>query len=187
MKKLKWLVAAGVAGAVLASGSVAFAATTSGSTPASSSSTSESACLPAGHDDAWPDYVQGRPAGLDSGDLGGTYLWHDVTGWHLRVTHATDDRTVFTGTIRTGGALVDVQAVRLEAGDAVVVGPDRHTLTFRFANYGHIDGVDFRTSCAAGLTFDFERGGTVLPTTRIFVGRAGVHAESDPFRVVRTG
>jgi hypothetical protein len=60
-------------------------------------------------------------------------------------------------------------------------------LTFRFANYGHIDGIDFRTSCAPGLTFDFERGGTALPPARIFVGQAGTHPESDPFRVVRPG
>ena len=137
------------------------------------------------HDDAWPASAQGRPDRFDAGDIGGVYLWHDDSGWHLRVTHATDDKSAFTGRIATSGHLVDVQAVGLEHNDSLRVGADGHSVVFRFENYGHIDGVDFHTRCAPSITLSFTRGAHRLPASRVFVGDHKTNPASDPFRIVR--
>src|SRR5215467_2073814 len=63
---------------------------------------------------------QGRPDGLDAGDAGAVYLWHDGDGWHIR---ATDRRPVdhhYTGTVRllpSAESFVDVRPVRDERDD----------------------------------------------------------------------
>ena len=80
------------------------------------------------------------------------------------MTHNTLHDRVFSGEIRTTGELVDVHAVRLEKNDYLKVGPDRHTLPFRFNNYGGTDGFDFATHCAPFLGFGFLSDGHVVPT-----------------------
>jgi hypothetical protein len=186
---LKSVIFGGVMGAVLVMGGMSYAASSPTSTPASDTAGSEPAtngCLPPGHDDAWPAWVQGRPDGFEAGDIGGVYLWHDGDGWHLRVTHANNDQAVFAGVIRTPGRLVDVHPIALEQADQLTVGPDQHTMTFRFSNYGHIDGIDFHTRCAPVIRFAFDRGGHLLPADRVFVGDDKNHP-GNPFRVARTG
>lgn len=155
----------------------AFAATSSTSSPKPPAST----CLPAGHDDVWPASTNGRPA-RDPG----VRVWHDSAGWHVRATHnALHDRT-FSGEIVTTGTLIDVHAVRLEKNDSVKVGPNGHTLLFRFNNYGGVDGFDFVTRCAPFLQFGFVSDGHVLAVSRISVGAAGVNPAHDPFVIRRT-
>lgn len=136
-------------------------------------------------DDEWPDWVNGKPAGFDAGDNGGVYVWHDGAGWHLRVTHKTDDQKVFAGEVRTRGELVDVQGVALEKGDRLEVTHDRHELRFRFRNYGHIDGLDFRTVCAPALAMRFAADGHRLPADRVVIGHEDRHPDHDPFRIQR--
>jgi hypothetical protein len=142
-------------------------------------------CLPPGHDDSWPRYVQGKPDNFEAGGPGGVYVWHDAEGWHLRVTHRTDEKAVFTGTIATRGRLVDVHGVALEGNDWLKVGPHQHELRFSFNNYGHIDGIDFRTACAPALAFSFQRGGIEVPAGHVFLGDEARHPDSDPFRIAR--
>jgi hypothetical protein len=129
----------------------------------------------------WPVWADGRPAR----DPGVT-VWHDTNGWHVRVTHNTIHDRVFSGEISTTGALVDVNAVRLEKNDSLTVGSAQHTIRFRFDNYGGIDGFDFTTHCAPYLQFGFLSDGHVVPTTRINVGAAGHHPAHDPFVIRRT-
>jgi hypothetical protein len=185
---LKSVIFGGVMGAVVVMGGVSFAASSPTAAPVTNQTTPDPAtngCLPPGHDDAWPAWVQGRPDGFDAGDIGGVYLWHDNDGWHLRVTHATDDKAVISGVIHTPGRLVDVHGVALEKADQLTLGPDEHTMAFRFTNYGHIDGIDFRTACAPVLRFAFDRSGHLLPADRVFVGDDKNHP-GNPFRVFRT-
>jgi len=165
---------------VIAGGASAFAST-AGPTAASSPASAVSTCLPGGHDDAWPIWTDGRP----SRDPGVT-VWHDAHGWHVRVTHNTLHDRVFSGEIRTTGELVDVHAVRLEGNDFLTVGPDRHTLRFRFNNYGGTDGFDFGTHCAPFLGLGFLSDGHVVPTARISIGATARHPAHDPFVITRT-
>ncbi len=173
--------------------------TTTGSTTSSSTSTSATSIAPAPaapnsstadepgcNRASWQDRVQGAPAGLDGGDLAGDYLWHSSDGFHLRVTHHGDGRDVFTGVIRSSAPMA-AKAVRLEGNDAFALSADRLTLTYRFYDYGHIDGVDFHTDCAArvvvgGLTVNSDR----LGPDHVYLGAHKVHPEHTPFVIVRS-
>ena len=156
----------------------AFAQTTSPTVPRPA--TPPALCLPAGHDDAWPAVVDGRPV-RDPG----VRVWHDTTGWHVRVTHDTVHDRVFSGEITTTGSLNDVVAVRLEKNDSLVVGAGGHTIRFRFNNYGGVDGFDFTTHCAPFLAFGFLSDGHVVAPARIALGAASAHPAHDPFVIVR--
>jgi len=100
----------------------------------------------------WPASVQGVPTNLVAGARGGDYLWHDATGWHLRVTHQGTTAVRFSGTITANEPLA-VVGVRLERGDTFSLSPDHRTVTYRFINHGRIDGLDIRTACASRIGF----------------------------------
>jgi hypothetical protein len=177
---VKQIVAVGAMAAALVGTSAtgAFAASTS---TGSAKTTTSSTCLPDGHDDAWPTWVDGKPARSP-----GVTVWHDATGWHVRVTHNTLHDRVFSGEIHTTGTLVAVHAVRLEKNDRLTVGAGSHTLAFRFNNYGGIDGFDFATHCAPSLEFGFLSDGHVVSTKHISIGAAGLQPAHDPFVIRRT-
>jgi hypothetical protein len=128
--------------------------------------------------------VQGRPDTFDAGDRGGVYLWHDASGWHLRVTHATDDKAVFTGIISARGTVSNVEPVQLEKKDKLKVGKADHVIAFRFVNYGHIDRVDWTAPCSKALRFSFKRAGQKLTDT-VFLGDKKSHPRHDPFALKR--
>jgi hypothetical protein len=179
---LERIAAAGVAAAMfLALGATAASATTS-TTTAPSGAPATSTCLPANHDDAWPAWADGRPA-RDPG----VRVWHDATGWHVRVTHnSLHDRT-FSGEIATTGELVGVDAVRLERGDVLNVGAGKHVIAFSFDNYGGTDGFDFVTHCAPALEFGFKSDDKVVPVNYISIGRTDRHPAHNPFVIARSG
>ena len=112
-------------------------------------------------DDAWPAWTNGRPANVDPKTAAGVYMWHDGTGWHIRVTHRGVARRTFSGELVTTGRFVGVSSVRLEGHDSRSVSPDHHTITFRFENHGAIDGLNFRTHCAPSIAFTFVSDGAV--------------------------
>lgn len=120
-----------------------------------------------------PSAVVGDPLvqpGARAGTALGLYVWHDGEGWRVRLTHpeqvTTTDasgatttkatRIEVAGRITASRPLSAVRPVRLEArqrGEHVAVQrPGRRTMTFRFINYGGIDGVDFRAGCAGRVT-----------------------------------
>ena len=180
-KSMRNLAVVGVTAAALAIGGSAgaFAATTS--SPSSAPKVAPSTCRPAGHDDVWPTWADGRPV-----QDPGVRVWHDANGWHVRVTHDAIHDRVFAGKIVTKGALVDVHAVRLEKNDHLNVGAGQHTITFRFNNYGGVDGFDFATHCAPALAFGFTSDGHVVPGAHISVGASSRHPAHDPFVIART-
>jgi hypothetical protein len=133
----------------------------------------------------WDARVQGRPAGFSGGDRAGDYLWHDATGFHLRVTHRGDRKDVFTGAISADRPLV-LRPVRLEGRDAVALSADRRTVFFRFYDYGHVDGVDFTTDCASRLVLsDLRVDAYRLGSGRVYLGRTGAHPAGIPVTLTR--
>ena len=82
-------------------------------------------------------------------------------------------------------APLSVKGYRLESGDSFSLSADHKTLTYRFANYGRIDGLDIRTACASRLAFKGLMAGLKLPVGRIWVGRAGNHPLQNPFVILR--
>ena len=81
----------------------------------------------------WPAAVQGVPVTYKAGARAGDYLWHSSTGWHIRFTHVSSARLVFTGKI-VANAPMSVSAVRLEKGDTFTLSADKKALTYRVAN-----------------------------------------------------
>ena len=75
--------------------------------------------------------------------------------------------------------------VRLEGGDMIALSADRLTLTYRFYNYGAIDGVDFKTACARRLAFSGSLNGVKLSIRRIWIGHYNRHPLENPFVVIR--
>lgn len=133
----------------------------------------------------WADRIQGAPLGFTAGDRGGDYLWHDAHGMHLRVTHRTSSRDVYTGTITTSTAM-RIDPVKLEKGDVARLSADHRTLVFAFSNYGHIDGVDFHADCATSLTVSHLNVGNLrLPASRVYLGVTRTHPAQVPFTVHR--
>ena len=79
----------------------------------------------------WPAAAQGAPVTYHAGARAGDYLWHNGTGWHLRVTHPGSRRVVFSGRIVSDQPLT-VSPVKLEAGDTFALSADKLTLTYHF-------------------------------------------------------
>lgn len=152
------------------------------STVAPSATASAAACT----DGHWPISVQGRPTLFHAGAMAGDYVWHDAKGWHIRVTHPGTARLVFTGRV-VANAPIKFSPFRLEKGDVVTLSADRKTLTYRFVDYGAIDGVDFTTACASRISFAGRLDGRLLPTGRVWLGVAGRHPLENPFVVARVG
>jgi hypothetical protein len=135
----------------------------------------------------WGWRVQGTPPNFSGGERGGDYLWHNTTGFHLRVTHRTNERVVYSGVIHSS-ATMSMDPVRLETGDVAKLSADHRTLVFAFANHGHVDGVNFHTACAARLTVSrLNAGSAKLPANRVYLGALGVHPHQIPFTLHRIG
>ena len=144
----------------------------------SGTSTSAPAC------GALPSYVEGRPADLHVRGAAGDYLWHDGSGWHLRVTHRTTRRMVFSGVIVASSPLT-YQRVRDEARDKVTLSSDGTKLAFRFVNHGGIDGVDFTDSCASTMKVALAVNGHRLGRNHIYIGAQSARPDHDPFEISR--
>lgn len=158
-----------VAGATLAFGGVAVAAAPAGA----------SHC-PGG---SWPDYVQGKPPSAQVGNTG-LALWRDTGGtWHFRASEAGADPAVFKGQISTNGVIHAVDS-HLEGGD-VNYAKTRHSVWYRFVNFGYVDGLDFVVRCASRIRVSGTMNGHYVDTGSIFIGDGDVHPESNPFAIVK--
>jgi hypothetical protein len=157
---------------------------TSGAAVAKTSARAASKCSVV-TDDHWPAVVQGRPSGINPFTTGATYMWHDGDGWHIRVTHHTNNMRSFSGQLSTSGTFANVKPVQLEKSDQFQVSSDGHSITFLFKNYGHIDGLNFHTRCAPSISLSFQSDGSESPPSKIVIGHTNAHPPTDPFVVSR--
>ena len=176
------------AGGLAVAGTLSLLAAPAGVAAASEPATaaSETVTNAACTDGHWPASVQGRPIQFHANATGGDYIWHDSKGWHLRVTHHGTGHVVFTGKIVSSAPLDEVP-VKLEKNDVVTLSADKRTITYRYNNYGAIDGFDFVTSCAKHLTFYGRMGSFRLTDGRIWIGHYGRHPLENPFTISRIG
>lgn len=135
-------------------------------------------------DTHWPATVQAKPTNLHAGSRGGDYFWHDKNGWHMRVTHKGSNKVTFSGRI-VSSTPIKVTGVKLEKKDVYTLSADKLTLTYRFKNYGKIDGLDFTTACSQHLRLVGSMSGRHLPVWRIWLGKNHVHPLSNPFVVIK--
>ena len=104
---------------------------------------------------------EGRPDGLDAGDAGAVYVWHDGDGWHIRTTDRRPVDHHYTGTIRlepAAASFTAVRTVRDERDDRVLV-DGTNALHYDFHTFASIDGADFRVTCPTGRRAGRERLG----------------------------
>jgi hypothetical protein len=160
-------------------GTLLVPATAAAATPTATLSDGSTAC----GGGAWPRAVQGMPA-VHAGSAAGDYLWHDGTGWHLRVTHPGTSLVGFSGTIRANQKL-HVRGYHLETGDTFTVSADGLSVSYRFRNHGRLDGLDFTTECATRLGIGGRLNGVLLGVRRIWLGHYGVHPLQNPFVIAR--
>lgn len=164
--------------AVMLAGSPAIAATASSASPTSSTAAASCDRTP------WQSIVQGTPS-LKSGDASGDYMFHNSTGFHLRVTHPGHRREVFSGEITSSSAM-SISRYKLEKGDVLRLSANRRTMVFVLSNYGYLDGVDVHTNCAATLTVShLNLGNKALPSNSVYLGAHKVHPAHIPFTVHR--
>ena len=181
MMRRKQIAAMGMIGVLLGAGSL-LASTGSASADATRTVARRCAAVDA---TPWPASANGRPTGVDRTTASGTYVWHDRAGWHIRVTHRGAGRRTFSGRLETSGKFVAVRAVRLEGHDALRLSADRHTLTFRFDNYGAIDGLGFRVACAPSIEFHFASDGDPMPSSDVKIGHDAASPDTVPFAISR--
>lgn len=159
--------------------SAATPATTPSSTPAPSAKAAACDRAP------WEAKVQGRPNAYHPGAASGDYLWHNRTGFHLRVTHHRTDRAVYSGRI-VSSAPMRLDPVKLEGKDTVAISANHRIIYFRFDNHGRTDGINFHTDCARALTVSWlHRSGHRLPKDHVFLGAKAAHPAHIPFTVHR--
>jgi hypothetical protein len=116
----------------------------------------------------------------------GVYLWHGTTGYALRVTHPGHQKITFTGSITVTNKISAVRKFRLEKADTMKVGPQRHTLTFRFTNYGYLDGFSFAAGCSKDVKVTLSIDGKQAAPDQVFLGKDRLHPTSVPFTIERT-
>ena len=158
--RCKQIAAMGMVGVLLGAGSLL--ATTGGAsaTVASTKRRRAEGAAPRRSTTAWPAWANGRPAERRPEDRGGRVhvarrhrLAHPGDAPRRRAPHVQR-------TSRDRGPLRRrVVGAARRATTRVSVSPDHHTITFRFENYGAIDGLNFRTLCAPSIAFTFLSDG----------------------------
>lgn len=137
--------------------------------------------------------VDGRPNGLDAGDRGSVYLWHNSDGWHLRTTDVTNAVHHYTGAIALfdGARFTSFASVQLDHGDRVWV-DGGNTLHYDFTTFSGIDGVNFTVSACDGarqhevMGFTMDINGHEDDPSRIDLGANKQHPGSATFAVTRS-
>jgi len=172
--------------ALLAGGTaISGAAQAATPSPAATSQAPGSSTDPGCRTGQLPGAVLGTPK-VVAGGASGYRVFHDTTGWHVRVTHPGHQAVLFTGVIRSGRP-ISAKAYKLEAGDHFWLSRDRETLTFEFVNHGAIDGVDFTDACAVWTTFTLNQSAHRISPLDIWLGARGVHPLSNPLAIERRG
>ena len=86
--------------------------------PATATATTTTTTTTACSETHWPRSVQGMPTTLKAGARAGDYIWHNSTGWHLRVTHPGTTKVIFSGRI-VSTKPITFTPYRLEPGDTL--------------------------------------------------------------------
>ena len=76
--------------------------------------------------------------------------------------------------------------MRLEKADYVTLSSDHKTLTFRFSNYGYIDGINFAADCSKLMRVKIRINGAVASPRQIKLGKHRSNPTSNPFTIERS-
>jgi hypothetical protein len=132
-----------------------------------------------------PNIVMGSPD-VKPGQALGVYLWHGSNGYSLRATHPGSHRVVFSGRLTASNGFSHVTKVAFEKADALRLSSDRKTLTFRFTNYGHIDGLNLSADCSRLIRVNIRINDVQASPRQIKLGAHRSNPTSSPFTIERS-
>ena len=131
-----------------------------------------------------PNVVMGSPD-LRAGQALGVYLWHGSNGYSLRATHPGHDKVVFSGRLSASSGFSRVTKVAFEKADWLKLSSDGKQLTFRFTNYGYIDGINLAANCSRLIRVNIQINGASASPRQIKLGAHRSNPTSNPFTIER--
>jgi hypothetical protein len=134
---------------------------------------------------AWEGRLEGRPSSLRAGISYGVYVWHDADALHLRTSASTYYNHVFSGTIVTDGAIVNLHLVETEEDDSVYVSPNGRTLTYSMHTYDGIDGFVYAIAGGTYQKVSAYNNGNLMEVQNLHLGVNAVNPEFNPFQDTR--
>ncbi|GAC1443113.1 MAG: hypothetical protein NVSMB55_15720 [Mycobacteriales bacterium] len=167
---------------VLCIGGLSAAVVASGAGLASASTAADSPDCSTGR---LPNIVMGSP-GVKAGQATGVYLWHGSNGYSLRATHPGSKKVVFTGRLSASNSFSHVTPVALERADSYALSADHKTLTFRFTNFGGIDGLNLSADCSRLVRVNVKINGAEASPRQIKLGSHRSNPTSNPFTIERS-
>ena len=132
-----------------------------------------------------PNIVMGSP-GVKAGQATGVYLWHGSNGYSLRATHPGKKKVVFTGRLTASNGFSHVKPVSLEKADSYALSRDHKTLTFRFTNFGGIDGLNLSADCSRLVRVNVKIDGKEATPRQVLLGHHRSNPTSNPFTIQRS-
>jgi hypothetical protein len=132
-----------------------------------------------------PNIVMGSPD-VRPGQALGVYLWHGSNGYSLRATHPGHQRVVIAGRLSASNGFSNVTKVRFERADSLSLSADHKTMTFRFTNYGYIDGINFAANCSKLMRVKIRINEAVASPRQIKLGKRRSNPTSNPFAIERS-
>jgi hypothetical protein len=124
--------------------------------------------------------------GLQPGQALGVYLWHGSNGYSLRATHPGTRKVVFSGRLSASNSFSHITRVAFERADSLAVSSDHKQLTFRFTNYGRIDGINFAADCSRLMRVNIRIDGATASPRQIKLGAHRTNPTSNPFTIQRS-
>src|SRR3954471_19581199 len=116
-----------------------------------------------------PNVVMGSPD-VKPGQALGVYLWHGSNGYSLRATHPGHTKVVFAGRLSASNGFSHVTKVAFEKADWLKLSSDGKQLTFRFTNYGYIDGINLAADCSRLIRVNIQVNGASASPRQVKLG-----------------
>src|SRR4051812_9911924 len=131
-----------------------------------------------------PNVVMGSPD-VKPGQALGVYLWHGSNGYSLRATHPGHAKVVFAGRLSASNGFSHVTRVAFEKADWLKLSSDGKQLTFRFTNYGYIDGINLAADCSRLIRVNIQINGATASPRQVKLGKHRTNPTSNPFTIER--
>jgi hypothetical protein len=131
---------------------------------------------------AWPTNMEGKPYTLLQHHSEGYFIWHDISGMHLRVATVNGENHVFTGTIETNGRIENIMVKSLDDRDySRLIHHD--TLVFQLTTAGESFGIDFNLLDSLVIKFELFMDGHKIDPHKIYFGNDGWHPNDATFSI----
>jgi hypothetical protein len=132
-----------------------------------------------------PNVVMGSPD-VKPGQALGVYLWHGSNGYSLRATHPGHAKVVIAGRLSASNGFSHVTKVAFEKADWLKISADHKQLTFRFTNYGYIDGINLAADCSRLIRVNIQINGAAASPRQVKLGAHRSNPTSNPFTIERS-